>query len=869
MMKHSLLAALCSGLLLLVANSRAIGAEPPPKAPDVPADLPAEIKVLQAGVKLTLLAEHPALVTPTGIDVDPQGRIWLVACHTHFRPQGYTGPEHDEILVFDRNGKNRRVFYNKTDATMQVKLGRDGWVYLAERDRILRVKDTNGDGAGDTEENLATLESGDDYPHNGLSGMAWHPGGDLMFSLGENHGKNWTLTGRDGIKVTGSGEGGVFRCRPEGTGVRRIARGFWNPFGLLVRDDGEMFAAENDPGSRPPCRLLNIVEGADYGYQWVYGSAPVHPFVAWNGELRGTLGMIHPTGEGPCAVVELAGGVLVPSWSNHRVDYFPLLRQGAGYTSQRVELLHGSDFFRPTCMAAGPDGAFYLNDWVFSSYALHGCGRLWKLEIDRDKAEWVKPAREPMNDAAQLAKNLREGKTSLPEPQLFELARGSDPYLSDAALTALARASAAWTPEHVRKLSSKDRVWALVALRRVNLADDKWVRLLFNDPDPEIRFECLRWIADGVLTSFSPDVEKMLTQPDLDFRLFEAVLATWNTLRGKPEAGVTDNAVLLERVADPATPARLKGYALRLLPATQARLKVPLLRELLAKDDPVLSSEVVRTLAARDADDARAVLAEIAADESRAAELRADAITGLAATSSPAYRALLLKLAANDQASIRDEALRSLRTLPVDAGARQSLLGVVERHPESAGLVNALLDPASINSGRPPLEDTAAWLERLSALPGKPNVAAGRRIFFHSKVALCSTCHRHSGRGNVVGPDLSFVVHQGDRKAILQSILEPSREVAPQFYPTQLELTDGTTFTGILLRSSDRDVFRDLTGKERTFRKTDIVERADLRTSIMPTGLVAMFTDTELRDLITFLTNSSPADAQVGPAVER
>ena len=202
-----------------------------------------------------------------------------------------------------------------------------------------------------------------------------------------------------------------------------------------------MFAVENDPGSRPPCRLLSIVEGADYGFQWVYGSAPVHPFVAWNGELRGTLGMIHPSGEGPCALVELGGGVLATSWSNHRIDYFPLTRKGAGYASEQIALLRGGDFFRPTCMAPGPDGAFYLNDWVFSSYSLHGCGRLWKLEIDKAKSNWLKPAPEPPNAAAKLARSLREGKTKLSDAELFKLARGGDAYLSDAALTALCAAA--------------------------------------------------------------------------------------------------------------------------------------------------------------------------------------------------------------------------------------------------------------------------------------------------------------------------------------------------------------------------------------------------------------------------------------------
>lgn len=795
----------------------------------MPAELPAQIETLQPGVKLTLLAEHPDLVTPTGIDVDDKGQIWLAACHTHFRPEGYSGPEHDEILVFDKNGKNRRVFYNKTDATMHVEIGPDGWVYLAERDRVLRVRDTNGDGVGDLEENLAVLNTVADYPHNGLSGMAWHPDGGLVFSLGENFGKDWTLTAKDDTKVSGRGEGGIFRCTADGLKLRRIARGFWNPFGLMVRADGEMFAAENDPGSRPPCRLLNIVEGADYGFQWVYGSAPVHPFVAWNGELRGTLGMVHPCGEGPCAVVELGGGVMIPSWSNHCIDYFPLNRKGAGYTSQRIELVRGSDFFRPVCMAQGPDGAFYMTDWVFSSYPIHGRGRLWKLEIDRTAATWVQDNVEPLNDATRLANDLRSGKATPPMKQLLELARGSDPYLSDAALTALAKTSGTWTPESLLALPAHERVWALVALRRVDLGEDKWVKALLHDSDPEVRFECLRWIADAVLTGFQADVEKLLGDPTLDFRLFEAALATWNTLRGEPGAGVTNPDVLVERITNPAVPARLKGYALRLAPAKHAKLTVAVLKDLLLTKDADLSLEVVRTLAAHNTDDARGVLADMAADTAADARLRAEAISGLALSDKAEHQQLLARLATDKNSTLSGEARRALRFTEHDK-------------------------TFTMSQTRPVFHDTQAWLKLLDALPGQASAENGRRLFFHPKVALCASCHRHGGRGNVVGPDLSLIARQGDRAAILQSILEPHREVAPQFYPTLLKLKDGTDFTGILLRSSSTEVFRDLTGKERTFQKADIVQRTELKTSLMPPALVMSLTDAEIRDLLEFLT---------------
>lgn len=777
---------------------------PLPKAPVVPTNLDPQIKTLKPGVKLTLLAEHPDLVTPTGIDVDEKGRIWLAASHTHHRPEGYDGPQHDEILVFDADGKNRRVFYNKTDATMHVECGPEGWIYLAERDRILRVKDSDGDGTGDTEENLATLDTITDYPHNGLSGMAWHPDGGLVFSLGENFGKDWTLTGTDGAKVSGRGEGGVFRCTADGKGLRRIARGFWNPFGLLVRKDGEIFAAENDPGSRPPCRLLHIVEGADYGFQWVYGSAPVHPFIAWNGELRGTLGMIHPCGEGPCAVVELGGGVLIPSWSDHSIDYFPLTRKGAGYTSARIPLVQGSEFFRPTCMVAAGNGVFYLNDWVFSSYPIHKRGRLWKLEIE--SSPWIAQP-QPETPEAALAKSIRAGKVKLATADLLQKARGTDKELADAALTALSHSGL--TLEQITALAPQDRVWAFVAMRRADLNEAKWVRAFLDDPDPEMRFECLRWIADAVLKEFQPQVEAMLSDSKLDFRTFEAVLATWNTLRGDPAAGVTNPAVLVERITDPKTPARIKGYALRLTPPTHKALTLELLRQFANSDDAVLQLEAVRTLAARRAS------ADIAADEKRSPQLRAEAILGTDDT------ALLQKLAQSDNAILRDEAKRAL--------------------------------PRSLTSPRPAFDDTAAWLSRIDALPGKADPETGRRIFFNSKVAICSTCHRHSGRGNVVGPDLSLIAQQGDRAAILRSILEPQREVAPQFYPSIVELKDGTTFTGILLRSSSVDVFRDLVGKEKSFPETDIVKRTELHTSLMPPGLALTLTDAEIRDLLAFL----------------
>ncbi|HVL14805.1 MAG TPA: hypothetical protein VM529_19695, partial [Gemmata sp.] len=101
-----------------------------------------------------------------------------------------------------------------------------------------------------------------------------------------------------------------------------MATGFWNPFGSGRDIFGRLFVVDNDPDASPPCRLLHVVEGGDYGFQFRYGRAGRHPFQAWNGELPGMLPMVAGTGESPCEVIsyesdglpaEYRGELLVPA----------------------------------------------------------------------------------------------------------------------------------------------------------------------------------------------------------------------------------------------------------------------------------------------------------------------------------------------------------------------------------------------------------------------------------------------------------------------------------------------------------------------------------------------------------------------------
>jgi len=838
-----------------------------------------EAKALREGVSIEMIAEHPAVVTPIGLDVDSQGKVWLVASHTHETPKEYQGPDHDEVIVFDSEGK-RSVFYNQSVHTMDLELGRDGWVYLAERDRILRLRDSDGDGRADEEETVAQLESEESYPHNGMSGLAWHPDGDLIFGLGENFAKPWSLRGSDGSTHAGRAEGGIFRCSADGSRLRWIARGVWNPFGICVREDGEIFAVDNDPGERPPCRLLHIVDGGDYGYRRHYGGEAHHPFVGWNGELRATLPMINPSGEAPCAVLPLGRGVLIPSWGDHRIDFFRLRSRGASYEAEaRIPLVQGSFFFRPTCLAQDPSGkdphkrTWYLTDWVDGRYPVHGFGRLWKLEIDLTKADWLGPLDlEKPTQEALLARDIRTRAGKLSEDELFTLAGHEDAFIARSALVRLAdEAAPRWTPGDFSRLSPERRILSVLALSSSEADPAPWVETLLRDPEAVVNFEGLRWFSHRETRDALTAVKRFLSRSDLDFAAFEAAVAAHNALSGIPEQGVRNPDLLLDRIRDKNTSPSLRAFALRLLPTQDwrpresgpsgrvsfpAELTSDLLRELLAEGNEDLSREVVLALS----DNPQAgtdLLAEVAADTSDDPTLRTLAVTGLASV--PEQSPLLLQLAGDDHRDLREESLRALRHRRLTDGEKEILRALRPRFPESDDLFAAVLTPEVLFQNRPSATDTAAWKKRLDTVPGEPDPAAGSRVFHHPAVALCANCHRHEGRGRSIGPDLGGIEAGEVRDGLIESILQPSRKIAPEYLPRAVTLKDGRTIVGIRMQSYTRERVKDVNGHSLTFELEELDSIAELDTSLMPAGLALSLTDRELRDLVAFLMTPEEA----------
>ncbi len=358
-----------------------------------PAELP---RLADSRLRIELFAEHPDVVTPTGLAVDGRGRVFVAESHTHFRPDDYPGPEVDRILLLvDANGDGRAekpsVFHEGFRYVMDIEFHPDGSLYVATRSAIHRLRDTDGDDRADEITPIIQLDTQGTYPHNGLAGMAFEFEGNMHFGLGENSGAAYILRGTDGSSAQGGNEGGsTYAARGDGSRLQRTSTGYWNPFGMCVDGWGRVFTTDNDPDGRPPCRLIQVVEGGDYGYQYRYGRSGRHPLVCWNGELPGTLPMISGTGEAPAAIVaydsdhfpaEYRGDLLVASWSDHHIERYGITHpadQGLVQALRQI-LVDGPQDFRPVGIDVAPDGSVYISDWVSSSYSLHRLGRVWRV----------------------------------------------------------------------------------------------------------------------------------------------------------------------------------------------------------------------------------------------------------------------------------------------------------------------------------------------------------------------------------------------------------------------------------------------------------------------------------------------------------
>jgi len=222
----------------------------------------------------------------------------------------------------------------------------------------------------------------------------------------------------------------------------------------------------------------------------------------FDGQAAHIVPPIAPYHAGPSGMVYNPGTALSEAWRNYffvssfpgsadgaRIYAFRLKEDGAGFALERdTTFLRG---ILTVGMKFGPDGALYLTDWI-TGWRSKNSGRLWKLDVTQAAAD---PARRevasllPQNfstrAAADLAPLMRHADMRIRLKAQFELARRAD----SATLLAAARDTS-------HQLGRIHGLWGLGQIARADRRQASVLTGFLNDTDDEVVAQTAKLLGD-------------------------------------------------------------------------------------------------------------------------------------------------------------------------------------------------------------------------------------------------------------------------------------------------------------------------------------------------------------------------------------
>lgn len=177
------------------------------------------------------------------------------------------------------------------------------------------------------------------------------------------------------------------------------------------------------------------------------------------------------------------------------------------------------------------------------------------------------------------------------------------------------------------------------------------------------------------------------------------------------------------------------------------------------------------------------------------------------------------------------------------------------------------VDPATRlaleKSADPEIKSRAQQLFRSAASPDREAViekfrpalrlAGDRRRGAEIYERTCIVCHQMQGVGAKVGPDLSGTGQQ-PRETLLVQILDPGRQVLPDFVAHTVTTRGGDAHTGFIAAETAASLtLRRANEPDVTFQRAEIANVATSGKSLMPEGLEAGMALQDMADLIEFL----------------
>jgi putative heme-binding domain-containing protein len=161
-------------------------------------------------------------------------------------------------------------------------------------------------------------------------------------------------------------------------------------------------------------------------------------------------------------------------------------------------------------------------------------------------------------------------------------------------------------------------------------------------------------------------------------------------------------------------------------------------------------------------------------------------------------------------------------------------------------------------------------VERVQNLVGaKGNPERGKELFLNNKTLACVTCHRLEGVGSDNGPTLTGVWNSHTVEKIMESIIDPSKEIKEGFQTFVATTTKGQVFTGLRVSQTAQElVLRDADAKEIRIPAKELDKLEPTSRSLMPDNVVSQLTFDQFIDLVAFLKDRGAQESLQGVAAE-
>lgn len=864
-----------------------------------PTATPAENLRVAKGFKVELLYSVPKEEQGSWVNMcsDPAGR--LIVSDQYGSLYRVTPPGIRRVRVVSDNGQDQFQTVQSDQLTVEkinVDIGEAQgllWAFdslyvsvnkgTTYAGGLYRVRDTDNDDQLDSVETLRPLNgSGEHGPHAVLP----HPDGQSLYVV---CGNRTDLTQISGSRIPATWDedqllprvqgkfmrgtrapgGCIYRIDPDGKHWEVVASGFRNQYDAALNRDGELFTYDadmewdvNTPWYRPT-RICHVLSGAEFGWRSGGGKWPVYypdsvpPVV--------NVGPGSPTGVtfgyGSNFPEPYQNALYAADWSYGKLYAVHLQPQGGTFTGTLEEFVTGTPLPLTDVIVNPTDKAMYfliggrkVQSGLYRVTYNQGDSIATKNPVASDSLSLKIPAEELNARSEPLSSTSSESSTSSGSSQksLLALRRQIEsmhtgdhpgavntawPYLRHparairyAARIALEhRPVAEWQDRALAETDPQALLTALLGLARCHERHDKGEPPNIDTPIPDWNHDVLN-PEKSLLTSRVLEAVDILDWGRLDddqrIQLLRVLTVTF--LRISPP-NAEERDVIVERLehAFPTLHHELNSELAQLMVYLQAPYAPEKLVDAL-ESAPTQEQQI---------DFARTLRHQLAG---WSPELRQRYFTWFVRASTFRGGASFKLFVDN----IKEEAVA--RLTPEELASVQSILDA-----QPTGELPAF--------STTPREFVREWkMEELL-----PLVESGLsdRDFDHGRqmfaAAACFACHRFDNQGGSVGPDLTALSGRFSVRDLLESIVEPSKQISDQYEAVQIVTVDGKSVTGRIVNLAG-DAFRVQTNMLEpsalvSVDRKQIEEIFPSKTSMMPTGLLNTLNEEEIRDLMAYL----------------